>query len=272
MLISEPGGFILLVGLAAFVLQLAAAVLNIFRGFSTKVSWFSGVLALTAALGFLASIVFHVFIQPVTPSPLVVLTGASVFGLVFGLVVFALERRNEAFLSSQSHGLLVLGLAAFTGVLVLFVPVLPSQFWPQESQILAEAVPNTVLPVTIAPSSTPRPSSTPTLVPSPTELPSPTGTLTPTATREPFSTRTPTPTATITGVCSAIVDYNLNLRTVASPESNVISVIPYSTIVDVGGRSHDGEWYFVEYNDQWGWVLAEYVSAEPSCADSPIID
>lgn len=104
------------------------------------------------------------------------------------------------------------------------------------------------------------------LYPSPTVLPTQTPfvlqiTTTPIDTQTPFVkevTQTPSPADSLC-VSATVAVY---LRPTASTVNHPITPLENRTVVqDLGGRSEDGKWYFVQHGEAQGWVFAEYLSA-----------
>lgn len=271
MSLSEIGALLLASGLTALLLLFLVALFQIWRSSAPKAGWFSGILFLTAALTLFVVLVINTFATPVTPTPGILITLVCVAGLILGIGLLLLERRKDTFLAANSPSLLFLASIILVGAFAVFIPVLPGQFWPESA-----SVPAATAAIAAEPSMTPTQRPSPTATALPTETPTYTPlppTLPPTATptRERYSTRTPTPTPAIPRFCGAVIDYNLNLRPLRSAESEVLAVIPFGSIVDVGGRSTDSEWWFIEYNGEWGWVMSEYITLEPQCEGAPIV-
>lgn len=120
---------------------------------------------------------------------------------------------------------------------------------------------------TVTPSITRTPTSTPTVTPSRTPRP----TDSPTPTRERFQSPTPTLTPTLPNPCLAVMNFNVNLRTQPDLEdSEVVTTIPFETVVAVYGRTEDSLWWFGEYEGQAGWLSAEFISLTPACDVLPV--
>ena len=56
-------------------------------------------------------------------------------------------------------------------------------------------------------------------------------------------------------------DYPVKMREQASTQSNVLAKIPQGAIVDVLGiiGSDEGDWGFISYNDQIGYMLNKFL-------------
>ncbi len=120
---------------------------------------------------------------------------------------------------------------------------------------------------TVTPSITRTPTSTPTVTPSRTPRP----TDSPTPTRERFQSPTPTLTPTLPNPCLAVMNFNVNLRTQPDLEdSEVVTTIPFQTVVAVYGRTEDRLWWFGEYEGQAGWLSAEFIALTPACEVLPV--
>jgi hypothetical protein len=264
------GSALLAAGLGSLAILIAASLVGALRKGEAHAGLVSGLLAFVAAVATLGPLLIDAFVTRIALSPLLPGFATGLVAVVLGSGVFLLERRRQAFQPERSLGLLVIGLGAFLVTMVLFVPALPAQLWPPPQAGSGRAPTPAISPNALA-SATLEPSSTRTPPPSPTVPPAPTLQPTSTPTRERYSTRTPRPTPVLAEICSALVDLNLNMRSAPSLDSQVLLVIPYSTIVSVAGQSEDATWWFVEYNDLWGWVNADYVTAEQGCLVAPIL-
>ena len=61
------------------------------------------------------------------------------------------------------------------------------------------------------------------------------------------------------GVHGAVnAEGGLNLRCGPGQDYNIILVIPYEAEVAEEGR--DGDWLFVKYEGQYGWVNSQYIT------------
>lgn len=226
----------------------------------------------------------------------------GILGVAFGLLLVVFEGRRQGFVPGRSFGLLFAGAGLFICASTILVPVLPAQF------ILTAAPPEattTATPTrTPLPTRTPRETATATPVPSITLSPTllPTLTLTPTidlptlaapATAAPTSagtapatapagttltaiaslalpTRTPLPAIGTPRPCSVVVNRNLNLRSAPSTSAALLQTVPFNTVLPVLARTSDGQWWQATYQGQTGWVSAQFVTADPSCARAPI--
>ena len=55
-------------------------------------------------------------------------------------------------------------------------------------------------------------------------------------------------------------DNNLNMRSGPSTDYDVLAKVPASTGVTALGANEDGSWVVVNYNGQYGWLKAEFLS------------
>jgi hypothetical protein len=109
---------------------------------------------------------------------------------------------------------------------------------------------------------------------SPTPAPTITSTLTeivPAAavvTEEPTeipATPTPTPEP---ATCPLVVNYNLNLRAQPDTKAELITTIPFGSVVQTTGQ-HEAGWWKVSYGSRTGWVSGEYVTPGTGCDALP---
>lgn len=272
MSLLETGNLLVIVGLVANGLLLTMALVQGIRRDFQQPGWFSAILFAVSVIGLLGSLFLEAFWGGLNPQPTVVFFLAGLISIFSGLILIGIERRKGAFATSGSFGLLLGSLGGLALFSALLVPVLPGQLSPpsQAGSPTAVVVEPSVLP-TLDATSTPQPTASPTSTPSPTRVPSVTPQPTATPTRERYSTRTPTATPIVTDFCGAIVNYNLNMRANASADGDILIVIPFESIIDVGGQSVDGDWWFVEYNGVWGWIDGEYVTADVRCDDAPVL-
>lgn len=122
--------------------------------------------------------------------------------------------------------------------------------------------------VTTTPSSTPTPPSTPTSLP----------TLTPAPTETEIVLVTPiayaVTDASVPISCSVTASTTLNLRADPSLNQRAIGRVMAGSVLPVTGRSGDQKWWRVINNagnaEVEGWVSAQYVTADKTCADATI--
>lgn len=271
MTILELSTLLFNIGIAAGALLLLLALLQSIRRDSYQPGWVSGLVFFVAVAALLGALLLDAFVADSSTVPLAVVLGLSLAAIVVGLLVVLIENRKSDFSLEGSYGLLLVGLGTLALMAVTFVPLLPDQLSPPTEVPMAVVAATSILPPTPMASSTPRPTTTPMPSATPTAIPSATATPSATPTRARYSTSTPTATPEVTAFCGAVVNYNLNMRTLASQNGEVILVIPFESIVDVGGKNADGDWLFVEYNGQWGWISDEFVSADVRCADAPVL-
>jgi uncharacterized protein YgiM (DUF1202 family) len=131
--------------------------------------------------------------------------------------------------------------------------------------------------VALAPTNTPNTvilqlSATPTRPPS----------ATPTPTNTPYVLVSSTPGATeadsgeadsaTTIVCSALVNWNLNLRSGPGLDYSRLLTIPYNTSLSLTARDETATWWYTTYQNESGWVSGEYVTLTGECTDLPVRD
>lgn len=274
MLWPEAENLLTYAALATTALLLLYGLLQIIRKNAPRSGWPGGILALVAAVFTVVALFVNTFVASGSLAPPALLAVVGVLSSGVGLLLFIVERLRRGTWVEQSSSLLLAGVGLLMVVAAIFVPLLPGQLMPSQTVGMSavSATPTTTPDATATPMAT---VPTPTLTPEPTATfsPSPTITILPTATptRERYSTRTPTPTPQISRYCGAVVDYNLNLRELPELDATVLDVIPYGSIVDVGARNEDASWWFVAYNDQWGWVGGEYITVEARCEFTPVL-
>lgn len=115
------------------------------------------------------------------------------------------------------------------------------------------------------------PTARPTRTPSVTPTPMPTQTVMPTVTRTPPPAAPPTIAPTL-ATCVLVMNYNVNLRAAPDFGAAVRATIPYNSVVTATGRTADSTWWYASYEGQAGWVSADYVNVDFSCADLPVTE
>lgn len=272
MTLFEVSTVLLAIGIIALVLQFLYAAVQVLFSTAPTAGWINAVLAVIAATTLAAVLVIDAFATPLTPAPVVIVALAAGAGLILGSILLILERRKDNYSAQKSPSVLLMAIFVLLGALTMFIPILPEQFWPAQEMLPTATL--TTVAVASGPSPSPQPTVTPTALPTATPTSTQQPTLWPSATptRERYSTRTPTPTQPVIRFCGAVVEYNLNLRRDRSLESEILLVIPFGSIVDVGGRSANGEWWFIEYNDEWGWVMGDYITPESLCENAPALE
>jgi hypothetical protein len=262
---------LLIVALAIAGLYTGNAVFQLIRRQDSGAGWLTGLLFFAGAVSAFAILLVHVFVKALPSSPLAILLIVGALELVIGIIMFWVERRRQSFAAERSYGLLTIGLGVFVLVTVFIVPVLPEQLSPPILPAAAALPPTSEATVTLARSATPTRTVTASPSPTVTQMPSVTVTPSATPTRERYNTPTPTPTPTVAAFCGAFVNYNLNFRELPDNDSRIIDTIPYESVVQAAGRSANGEWWFVKYNDRWGWVQGQYMALDATCENAPII-
>ena len=219
-----------------------------------------------------------------------VTNGARIIAIVlaaFSLIIMLLELRRPQRLR-DSRGLLML----WSGLLIVLstftVPLIAGNLvtTPQPMTVNSQ----TAITPTVAPDSTAeaddsesarptRPAATATLAPTvtasatATQTPTERPTASPTPTRERFSYSTPTPepSPTLTNPCIGTVPFNLRLRAEPNADSETLATIPFETTIAIYGK--DGStvtWWYVQYENLYGWVDAEFVQATSACDSAPV--
>lgn len=73
------------------------------------------------------------------------------------------------------------------------------------------------------------------------------------------------------GVCRALVNVNLNMRSEpTTTRDNVIRVLPASTLAPITGRLGDNSWWELNVNGQTGWVSADFTTIYGNCQTVPV--
>lgn len=209
--------------------------------------------------------------------------------LGLGIVVTLLEVRYRRAHPKAKHGLpfgaLIIGIGALGLVSNFIVPAIPSQLAPIEvsaaTPIQTATAAHTPLPtrtprvsvtVTIPPTNTSRPTTLPTLTLTPPRT-------TPTAIEiTPLSTtfastgsataRSAPNAETVTpGACRVTVNKNVNLRVSASADSQLLTTIPFGTVLQ--GLGQVKGWWQVRFGNQEGWVTRDATTGSAECAALP---
>jgi hypothetical protein len=94
----------------------------------------------------------------------------------------------------------------------------------------------------------------------------------PLPTRFIYTTLAPTATAEEVQICEAVVQHNLNLRSEASAQSDLLATIPFSTVIPVFGRNDDSTWFYIRYSNRFGWVSVQYLIPKADCQNLPVQD
>lgn len=87
------------------------------------------------------------------------------------------------------------------------------------------------------------------------------------ATGEPITTTAPAGTALGTGRVIAGI---LNLRGAPTEAGEIITQLPFDTLVSIFARTEDGRWIQVSANGVSGWVAARFVNANVSIGSLPV--
>ena len=285
----------ILLNVAGVVFSLLFIVITIIRAAQgrEKVSFFETLLAFLALMLPLLALVNNNASEQ--PLPLVSATpiGIAVMVIVIGFITLLIEQRKPGRKLNQRRGILGIGIGVLLVIATLVVPLVSrlTSFSPMmgaqtfgiasaASDDLANAVDTAQGRSQVQPSETPLPlMATNTsgaiamqLSATPTRLPS----ATPTPTNTPYVLVSPTPgtvtngsqlNATRTATCLAVVNNNLNLRSGAGTDYQLLLTIPSGTTLDVSGWNEASNWWFVHYQAQTGWVSGDYLTLGASCAD-----
>lgn len=258
--VTEEHGLLLLLaagGIFGLLFALNTLLQTIRR--TPTIRFWHMLVAFLAALLPLAALVVSIINAEDTPlAARVTLLLAALLGAV-GLLTALLELRRPERLKG-SRGVLSLGVAALLGLATLTVPA-------SAESLLMTPTPFRLPTVTPTPpvTATTTPSAAPTATPTATRRPRPTAT----PTRPAFATRTPSPTPTQPTPCTAIVNYNLNLRAAPSREAPILLTIPYNTAAAILGRNADSSWWFAVYEGKQGWLDGEFLTLDSGCAALP---
>lgn len=266
---------LLLIALVAPATNLLSGIVRLVRRSTARLGWLNGLLALVTALTGLAVLIAHTFFLVFSPVVVGILLGSGVVQVIGGALLALVERMREGFTAEWSCGLLNSAIGFFTLIMAVFVPLLPGQLFPSPPPDPMAAMAAPVV-ATESPTWAPGSSNSPTaIIPTPTATrtatPAPVLRPSATPTREPYRTPTPSITPTIAFHCGAIVNYNLNLRAAPSLDAEVLLVIPYQTVIQVGGQNEAGTWWLVYHEGTWGWVDGQYVSLDTDCGTAPVL-
>jgi hypothetical protein len=189
-----------------------------------------------------------------------VLIGVITF--LVGVIIALRERRRPNYTPGRSVGLLYAGVGIFAVICAIMLPVLPTQFTWQAPTLALPTMAVTPTPAAIRTLITP--TSDATITRTPTAIPS----LTPTPTITVIPTRTiPTATPTLPVACEATTRENVNLRSGAGTTFERLATIPQGSRIEVEARTEtdSGEWLRIRYNDQQGWISAEFARLDEGC-------
>jgi hypothetical protein len=265
---------IVLAGAAGVVFALLFVLHGFVRTITrTKVGFLDTLLAFLAVLVSLAALVGNSLQAPTSEFAefLVIVAGFTL--AVPSLALLMWEVNRQGWRSSRG----VFGIGAGVMLLIAVYAIVPysaQYFFPPPTATATSTPMGTPPPpsdtATITPTYTRTATNTPTRTPTNTRTPLPTPS--PRPTRRSFPTRTPTETLTPVNPCVAVVASNLNLRTAPNTEAELITTIPFDTSLPVYGRNEDSTWWYVVYENQYGWVLGEYLNVTPACFELPVVD
>lgn len=264
---------LLAIAMLASVLFLVNTLFQRIRKADARPGWVSGILGLAAVLAGTVILIGSIGAE----SQFVFVTSLLLVGLgeaVLGVVVYLLLERRQSVPVSRSFGVLYTAAGVYVVIAAIFVPLLPGQFRQASVAQIVEPSPVVTLARTDEPVLSPTIQSTATwtAVPSsPTLDPTQTATPAATPTRIRYSTPTPAPTSIPEVVCGALANFNVNLRVAPSLDAQVLAVIPYQSVVQLGGRAERGNWWLALYQSQWGWIDGDYLVLDTVCAQAPIV-
>ncbi len=257
---------LLLIIAASMLAGLLAVCWRLLRRQGSLVGPINGALALVRGITAVVVLLLHTFVAggiSASPDPVVVIVFLGLAELFAGLVLLLIERRMPTFTAERSYGLLSAGIGFLMVCAAFLIPILPGQFSTTTTAMLLSSPTRSTAVETPTVTVTPRPTQTATFLPMPSLPPD---TSTPTPTRERFHTSTPLPTPTATVYCGAIVEYNLNMRAGPGRDEAVLFLIPYQSVIGIGGTNRERTWWFVNYNDLWGWVDGQKIAWYNYCA------
>ncbi len=249
-----------------------AASWRLLRRRESLVGPINGALAFVTGIAAITTLFLRTFVTgstPASPDPVVLIVFLGLTELFAGLVLLLFERRALTFAAERSYGLLSTGIGFLMVCAAFLIPILPGQFSATRAVVLLPSPTPTVTVGRPTATITPRPTQITALTP--TTIPSSTLTPTPTSTREQFHTSTPLPTPTAAVYCGAVVEYNLNMRAGPGRSEDILLLIPYQSVIGVGGTNSEHTWWFVNYNDLWGWVDGQYISLDTDCGQAPVL-
>lgn len=259
-----------LIGVVALVISLVLGAIQVVRPLP-RAGAANALLALVACAAICIGTLGGSLLGTLGARTIIAALLGGIFSVIAGIAIFAVERRREGFDPGHSIGLLCAGTGIFALVCAVILPVLPTQFTLPAPTLIPTTTATTLL--TALPTRTPRITGTVTPIPSLTTTPTAVPTLTATPTYGlPTLPTSILPSATVTATpvpCTVTVNRNVNLRRGPSAETELITTIPFDTVLNVTGRSQDKVWWRVVYNGQVGWVNGEFVTPESSCRQVP---
>ncbi|MEO8608030.1 MAG: SH3 domain-containing protein [Chloroflexota bacterium] len=259
------------------------ALLLVLYSLSRSLRRQSGVTFLSFLLGLLTIAPLSIFILRSESAglPIRVVAVAGML-LVAGLVVAFIERRRAKPGLNKSQGVMAVGVSGLLLASIFIDPAIVDTL--AKSAKASSGAPSVV-------SSDSSATATPVLS-TPTEAetsvarnsaPLMTNTLAPTITAVPtrylpdplptrfiYTTLEPTATSAEVKLCEAVVQHNLNFRSDSSAQADLLATIPFSSVIPVYGRNSDSTWLYIGYDNQFGWVSAEYVIPKAGCQNLPV--
>jgi len=267
------------------------SILRAARG-REKVSFFETLIAFLALVfPVLALVANNNAVQPLRLVNMAAI-GMGVLVIVISVLTFLVERGKPARPMAQRRSVLAVGIGLLLVAATFVVPVaakLPSAAKNRNAAASApanasnvnvvEVASPTAKPVEVTPTQTPdvalfQLSATPTRLASP--MPTATNTLFVIATTT-QGTITEAGQATgtmqaaavqITG-CTVVPRQNVNLRSGPATTFDLLLTIPFSTTLSASAKTKAGDWWYVTYENQNGWVSADYVNADNICKSLP---
>jgi hypothetical protein len=207
--------------------------------------------------------------------------GIAVVVILASVVTLLVERRKPELKLNQRRGLLGIGVGVLLIAATFVAPLAPTLLAPPPIALSA-SVPNTNVSATAEPESTEvafAPTSNAAILQlsaTPTRLPS----ATPTPTNTPYVLVSPTPgapeadsgeaDAPQTVICSALVNWNLNLRSGPGLDTSRLLTIPFNTSLSLTARDEAATWWYTTYQNESGWVSGEYITLTGECTDLPV--
>ena len=73
------------------------------------------------------------------------------------------------------------------------------------------------------------------------------------------------------GVCRALVNVGLNLRTGPSTGYQIITVLSSGTLAPITGRNSEHSWWRLNVENQVGWVSGDFTTEYGDCGQTPVV-
>jgi len=264
---------LLLIAILTSILFLLNTLFQRIRKPDARPGWLSGLLCLSAALSGTGTLITSLGgeVQFVFAATLLVVGLAEA---ALGVMIYLLLERRRGLAASLSFGTLYAAVGVYGLVTAVFIPLLPGQFRLESAARIVEASPVPTLASMDEPTASPAVQDTPTLTaipPSPTLAPTEIVTSAASPTQIQYNTPTPTLTSIPDIVCGALTNYNINLRAAPSLDAEVLAVIPYQAVIQLGGRAGQANWWLAVYRSRWGWVDGDYLILDTLCVQAPVV-